>query len=168
MQARRGLISFSQLTGYKKLKMKPIILDTDVLVAIFVAPEKNHHNAKELADYLIDENIQPRIPMHGYFQLACALRRKGIERTLEFQDAITEDRPIRINFVDIDQKFIERYDDPSLPYIKSGDFIFLAMARKDNAILITEDDKLYKKAVEAGIEVYKVKPFLEKFVDASN
>ena len=37
--------------------MKPIILDTSVLVAIFMETEENHQHAKKLGDYLVDKNI---------------------------------------------------------------------------------------------------------------
>jgi len=114
-------------TGYEEPIMKPIILDTCVLVAIFMVSEENHRNAKKLADYLIDENIQPRIPMHGFFELACVFKRKETEGPFELQNE-TNQRPFNMKHINIDHKFFEDYYDPSLPYIKSGDFIFLAMA----------------------------------------
>ncbi len=36
------------------------------------------------------------------------------------------------------------------------------MAKKDAAILITEDNKMFDRAKEAGIEVYKIKEFIDK------
>ena len=148
--------------------MQPIILDTSVLVAIFMETEENHQHAKKLGDYLVDKNIWSNFPMHGFFELSSALKHKGIKGTFKLHEGFPEEKPFGLKFINIDQKFFEEYHDLSLPYIKGGDMIFLSMDKKDNAILITEDDKLHKRAIEAGIEVYKVKPFLEKYIDASN
>lgn len=74
-------------------------------------------------------------------------------------DEITEDNPFTILPVPIDQRFYEHYRDPTLPYIKAGDFIFLAMAKRDRCPLISEDGKLRNRAREAGVSVFSIDEF---------
>jgi len=142
--------------------MKPIIVDTSVLVDIFLETAARHPEAKKLGSFLVAKKVDIKLPMHGMFELACSLKNKKATGSYKLQSGITKDSPLRITRIPIDEKFFEEYFDINLPYLKAGDFIFIAMAKKDAAILITEDNKMFDRAKEAGIEVYKIKEFIDK------
>jgi predicted nucleic acid-binding protein len=50
--------------------------------------------------------------------------------------------------------------DQDLPYLKAGDFIFLAMAKKMGLPLITNDQELYTRSQECGVSVFTPEEFL--------
>jgi predicted nucleic acid-binding protein len=79
---------------------------------------------------------------------------------LQFNTAISENDPLQITPIPIDETFVTKYYAVDLPYLKAGDLIFVAMAKGDGSVLITEDDTQYKKAKEAGVTVYRIKEYL--------
>jgi len=73
----------------------------------------------------------------------------------------SENSPLEINQVPIDDKFIRNYFDLTVPYIKSGDLLFILVAKKHQYPLITEDKKQYKAAKKAGVATYNIKEYLD-------
>jgi predicted nucleic acid-binding protein len=144
--------------------MKSIIVDSCIIVDVFLETAERHSDARRLGSYFVDNNIVIKMPMHALFEHACALRNKKEKGQFRLQHAITQEKPLHVEFVAIDEKFFNDYYDPTLPYLRAGDFIFLAMAAKDGAILITEDDAMFNAAKKARIEVFRLREFLEKYV----
>lgn len=106
--------------------------------------------------------------MHGMFEIMCATVNVKMEALSKGQqmkgtDSVTEDNPLCIDPVPIDLHFLNDYFDPSIPYIKASDLIFISLAKRENTILITEDDKMYNVAKAANVNVYRIKEFVDTF-----
>lgn len=71
--------------------------------------------------------------------------------------------PLKLSGIPIDEAFVSKYLDVSLPYLKAGDFIFLCLAKKESAMLLTDDAKLRARAIEAGVDALTTAEFLERF-----
>lgn len=107
--------------------------------------------------------------MHCFFEIRSAVifeKMQALEKKQELKgnESITETSPLDIDFMPIDWDFVNRYDDPSTPYLKASDLIFVAMAKGDNVILISEDNKQYKVAKSAGVKIYRIQEFLDSFL----
>jgi predicted nucleic acid-binding protein len=136
------------------------IIDTSVLIDVFLASADRHIQAKLLGELIIGRGERIPMPLHGLFEIASALKRQGMEGALQFNANIPETRPFPTQPVPIDEAFFEKYHDPSLPYTKAGDLIFLSIAKKDKRDLITEDKKLYRNAKAAGVSVFTIAEYL--------
>ncbi len=143
--------------------VKEIILDTSVLVDVFLKNSERHEKAQEFTSFLLENKIVPKAPMHSLFELSAVMKNKKI---VDKNFSMESNFPFPIIFVPIDNNFIEKYFDSSLPYLKGCDSIFMSMAKKDSAILITEDLKMIEKSRQAGIEAYCIDDFLKIFVNS--
>jgi predicted nucleic acid-binding protein len=143
---------------------RPVVLDTGVIVDIFVKNRTRHDDAKRLAEFLIRRDIPVRAPMHALFELTAAIRQTVMNGPVRGNEGITEVHPLRIEYVTMDLPFFNRYFDPSIPYLKAGDLVVVCLAKGDNAILISEDDRQYAAAEASGVEVYRIAAFLERCV----
>lgn len=104
-----------------------------------------------------------RVPMLALFELASASKQEKVAAggdKLRFSETFTTEDPFPIDAVPIDEGFLHKYNLQDLPYLKSGDLIFVAMARVDDDILITGDDKQLMRAREAGVRALKIEEFL--------
>ena len=142
--------------------MRPLVIDTCVLVDMFVATRKRHAEAEKLGRFLVDNKISVRVPAFSLYELASALKNEGINYPYKFQKGITEDNPLLIDFIPVDEAFITKYLDESLPYSKAGDLLILSLSKKEDAYLITEDDRLYERAKAAGVQVFRIEEFLNQ------
>lgn len=141
--------------------MPDIIVDTNVLVDMHLSHRPRHQEALKLKHYLDSHSIRLKIPMHAMFEIASALQSEF--RTVGRSGFQISQGVIYTDPVPIDWDFIDRYFEADLPYLRAGDLIFVAMAKRDQALLITEDDDLYKVAKSVGVAVYRTKEFLEQF-----
>jgi len=120
---------------------------------------QEHQNAYKVYEKLRKENYFVIIPYSGLFEVLTVLKRDKVNKgRLQF----VHDQNFELQFkpIPIDDKFFDRYNDPDLPYTKTGDMLFLAIAKKENAPLITEDKKLYEAAKQCRVKVYKINDFL--------
>lgn len=81
--------------------------------------------------------------MHALFELSAAAKQEKLAlggSKLRFSETFTPDDGFRIEPVTMDEAFLNKYTLLDLPYLKSSDLIFVAMAKVDGDILITEDE----------------------------
>jgi predicted nucleic acid-binding protein len=142
--------------------MSKVILDSCVVVDMFMVTRQRHEQAKQLRLEIIKANVTVRMPSFFLFEVSHALRQEkslsngklidrgvgGVENGLSFET------------VPIDDAFIRKYFDVSLPEMRAGDLIFAALAKGDGLPLITEDKKLRKLAQAAGIRVFTINEYL--------
>lgn len=119
-----------------------------------------------LIQHFIDRDIRPRAPAYVLFEVHAAIKSEALDGRTQLSHFPPEENPLNIDALTIDASFVDRYYDPSLPYIKAADLVFLSIAKKDRVPLITEDAKLYRAAKAAGIEVYRIIEYLAA-VDAT-
>jgi predicted nucleic acid-binding protein len=104
-----------------------IVLDSSVLTDMFVKSRPRHDLGRRLSDYIKKNDIRITIPVHAILEVKSAIDSQRLipgqgEMSKEF---FTEDSPLKLNIISIDQKFLSEYHDLSIPYIKSGDLIFI-------------------------------------------
>ncbi|MBI4449178.1 hypothetical protein HY641_04085 [Candidatus Woesearchaeota archaeon] len=137
-----------------------------------LASRDRHPDAKRLCDFIQQQRIRPKVPIYALFEITAAARQEKIravsqKKSLKGNQALTEGSPLVIDYVPMDMGFFNKYFDPSIPYLKAGDLVFVAMARGDDAILVTEDNNQYKAAKASGVKVYRIKEFIDTFVDVA-
>jgi predicted nucleic acid-binding protein len=142
-----------------------VVVDTSVIVDIFLADRPRHPEARRLGDYLCRSGTVLRVPMHAVLELKWAVSaeigdRIAKKQPIAFNRDIGEQNPLRLDPVPIDQAFITTYFDPAIPQIRAGDYPFVAIAKRERLPLITEDDGQYDAAKRAGVIVLKIAEYL--------
>ena len=136
-----------------------VIVDTCVLLDICLKQRPRHTEAGKLIPLLKKRAVY--LPMHGMFELSSAIQSEGRRRgNLDFNLTLTEEDPLTLKTITIDQKFLATYLTDDAPRLAGGDMIFVAVAKVDNLELITEDNKMYKEAQRLGVKVYRTKEYL--------
>jgi predicted nucleic acid-binding protein len=141
-----------------------IVIDSSVLVDMFVKARPRHAEAYRLREYLYQHKISLREPMHAVLELGSAIRQERRERQLPVKDwwadNVTQDRPLDLTFVPIDETFLGRYSNPSIPHMRAGDFPFVAIAKCEGLPLITEDTDQRTAALACGVQVFSISEYL--------
>lgn len=140
-----------------------IVLDTSVLVDIWLTNRARHSDALRLVRLLSNRGIRVATPAHALFELAAAVRQEHRHGATDQNLHHTAANPLAIDSVVIDDAFFERAYAPDLPYLKGSDMIFMALARVDRLPLITEDEKLLMRSREAGVAAYRISEYLDAF-----
>ena len=139
------------------MKHKLVIIDACVIIDAFNSESKSHDEARKLIKRAKSEKFEIVIPMHGFFEIQCTMRRlTSIEGKTISSPYNSELKALRIRPQPIDHKFIENYYDVEIPYAKAGDTIYMVMAKKLGLPLITRDNGMYKVSKEAGINVFTI------------
>jgi len=134
-----------------------IIIDTNILVDMILEDRERHQEAYKLYEKLKNEDVFVIIPYSGLFELMTVLNRKeALKKKLNFPGSFE----LYFKPVPIDDRFFDRYYDRNLPYTKTGDMLFLAIAKKKNLPLITEEQKLYNAAKKCGVKVFRIHQFV--------
>ena len=140
-----------------------VVVDTSVLVNVALESSSFHEEGMRLHAFIKENKIEIMMPMHGMFEVACAMAHSKLSGNLIIDKSLNEENGWVFIPVPIDESFFKKYFSPELPYIRAGDFIFMAYAKGENIPLITRDQKLSAKAKEAGGEVYEPIEFIEQF-----
>ncbi|MGD0337569.1 MAG: PIN domain-containing protein [Bacteroidota bacterium] len=140
-----------------------IVLDSCVIVAALEPSDVNHAVCRALVDKLINGPYQIRMPMHGIFETACTFTRlRTIDKKILPDGFSLGWQKIPIEQVPIDIDFVKEYLDQDLPYLRAGDYIYLAMSKKMGLPLITNDQELYSKSRMCGVSVFTPEEFLSR------
>jgi hypothetical protein len=86
------------------------------------------------------------------------MRRQDLDETLRLFPS--NEHPLQLHEVYIDGNFMQLYPPHGLPDLRAGDLVFCALARGENRILITEDQRLFRGAIEAGVPAYGIEAYL--------
>jgi predicted nucleic acid-binding protein len=136
------------------------LLDTCVMVDIFVRSRARHAKATLLRELIRSRAQKVRFPMHGLFELQSAIQQERRKGGFQMTTAVPESDPLAVDAVPIDDAFVARYIDTGLPETRAGDLVFLSMAKKDALDLVTEDMGLYRNAKLAGVAVFTIDEYL--------
>ncbi len=153
---------YFQLSRISKQFMTTIVLDTCVLVDIFMATRPRHLIATELRNFIQCNSVKVRVPAFAMFELHHAIRqeqRLSDGKLLTGSDA-GEQNGISVELVPIDDAFAQRHLTLDLPEVRAGDLVFLALAKGENLPLITEDQPFKRKASNAGVRVFGIQEYL--------
>jgi hypothetical protein len=103
------------------------------------------------------------MPAHGWFEVQCTLQRLLVEKRF-VGPVIQGQMSYPVELIHIDQPFIQKYAMASIPYLKAGDHIFLAIAKLNGYPLITCDLNMTEVAKECGIRVFSPSEFSRELV----
>jgi len=144
--------------------MKPIILDNSVLVDIILASEDRSGKANMVYECIKSNNFEIFLPCFALFEIKSAISNKKINTgSVDLRSTITEDDPLVCKFFAIDEAFVTRHLGSGIGYLKAGDYVYVCLAKQENGILITEDNKQYRVSKDAGIETYKLDEFVNQY-----
>jgi predicted nucleic acid-binding protein len=133
--------------------MKPrVLLDSCVFVDAFDKRSANHQSALTLLQKLYEADIVILMPSHAWFEVECALK-KLTEDGRYCAPVFDGKREYPVELIHIDRDFLKNYSMTPVPYIKAGDHIFIAVALKNNYILISSDTKVHNVGKKCGVVV---------------
>jgi predicted nucleic acid-binding protein len=136
---------------------KVIILDACVVIHAFDSDAEQHVEARDLVKILKEKNFRVVMPMHGFFEIQCAMKRMTRVEGRTIKSPFNEEvKGLQITPQPIDHKFIENYFEVDIPYAKAGDSIYMVMAKKLGLPLVTRDKGMYKVSKRAGINVLTI------------
>jgi len=139
-----------------------VVLDASVLTDMFIVSRKRHELAFRLEQYIKSNKINITIPIYAVLELETAIENERLNNNFKTDDILNKFCLLSPKVVYIDKNFIKEYMDLNVPYIKAGDLIYILIAKKHSAILITEDEKQYKVARFAQVSTYKINDFLSR------
>jgi predicted nucleic acid-binding protein len=146
--------------------MRNVVVDSCVLIDMFSKDRPRHDAAIRLGKKLGQDDVVALVPMHAFFEILTAMssetRKLGRpSQSGEFKGTF----PFRQEYVPIDQSFLDHYMFDPLPprdalNVGAGDLVFLAIAWKRQCPLITEDQKLIKRAAAIGVAALDIEGYL--------
>jgi predicted nucleic acid-binding protein len=162
MQARRPMSFY--VRRLKTFTMKPIVVDNSVLIDILVEDEEKTNLARLVYDCIKSINAEIFLPIFALFEIKSALSNKKITKEkINLNQSLSKDNSLKFRYFPIDSDFVTSYLDSEIGYLKAADYVYVCLAHKENAILITEDKQQYKVSKKAMIETYKLSEFASKF-----
>lgn len=133
--------------------MNKIIVDSNIFINSFNKESEYRDESINFLTAMNEIGQQITMPAHGLFEIMCSLKRLSeIDRTY-VHPVLLGKTEYPIEAIHIDYEFIEKYSSVEVPYIKTGDHLFLVVAKYNNYPLITRDGGLTKRAKEAGVKV---------------
>ncbi len=142
--------------------MEKLIVDSSVFINSFNQESAFREESIRFLTHMVEIGQRITMPAHGLFEIICSLKRLSEKDRKYVHPIISGQTQYTIEAIHIDQEFIEKYSSVEVPYIKSGDHLFLVVAKFNDYPLITRDNGLRDRAKEAGIEVFTPTEFLER------
>lgn len=145
-----------------------ILIDINVMLDSLLESRNNYKLATELLE-AIGKNSKNIIyfPYHSIFEMVSALMCEDRVNTQNLKTfvkyKIGKIRDIKVKYISIDHKFLEKYFHPPYPNLKSSDMIYGLIAINGKMPLITEDIKMTKKIKDLGGKVYDIQEALKYF-----
>ena len=140
-----------------------IIIDSNVIIDTFDPSSPNYETSYKFMDHIVGRKVLFAMPMHGWFEITCTLNR--IKKNKRIVPPIFDGKPqMPVEFIHIDDQFLQNYVDVGVPSIKAMDYLFLVVAKKNDLPLVTWDKPMTKAASECGIQVYNPKQWMDKNV----
>ena len=136
-----------------------LLVDSCVFVDSFDPESANHADALALLNELRRRQLLITMPAHGWFEVQCTFQRLVAEKRF-VGPTIDGQMNYPVELIHIDKPFIEKYAMANIPYIKAGDHIFLAIAKRNDYPLVTSDLKMISVSKQCGVNVFTPAEFL--------
>jgi hypothetical protein len=127
-----------------------ILVDSCVCVDAYTPQSNTHNEAVRFFEYLGRLGWRAAMPAHAWFEMQCACQREAAKG-----NSAPHKVTIPASLITMDMDFIDRYASGEILYDKSGDHIFLAIAKRDGHILVTYDAGMTKAAKACGVLAFK-------------
>jgi predicted nucleic acid-binding protein len=132
-----------------------VVIDTCVILDMFLKDSPRHLAAKSLLDCLTRDRTRVVIPFTGLFEGIANLTRQQAHHGRVLTDPSQKGASLEFSTIPIDEAFFTRYHSESLPPLRTGDLLLFLIAEKDGHPLITEDNELYSISKGAHIRVFR-------------
>jgi predicted nucleic acid-binding protein len=129
-----------------------MIIDSNVIIDTFDPSSENHRSSKKFMDYIVKYKILFAMPMHGWFEINCSLN-KIRDRSEIAPPFLAGQQMMPIEFIHIDDHFLQNYSYVDIPWVRTMDHLFLVVAKKYNLPLITWDKKMKDAGEKCGVNV---------------
>ncbi|HLF39147.1 MAG TPA: PIN domain-containing protein [Burkholderiales bacterium] len=143
-----------------------LLVDSCVFLDSFDPSSPNYTDALQLLTELRVKGQTITMPAHGWFEVQCTFQRLRAEGRF-VGPQIAGRMEYSLELMDIDGHFIEKYAMVDVPYIKSGDHIFIAVAKTNGWPLVTSDEKMLAVAKECGVKVFQPAEFMQVLRDGT-
>jgi predicted nucleic acid-binding protein len=148
-------------------EMSDAVVDSCVWIDMISKDRPRHGAAIDLARKFERDKVTVLVPMHAFFEILTAVSSEARKRGGSVKvGELGETFPFPQHYIPIDNDFLRQYVFDPLPppevlNVDAGDMIFLAVARKRQCPLITEDQKFVKRAVAVGVRALGVAEYLQ-------
>lgn len=129
-----------------------MVIDSNVIIDTFDPSSPNHRASYEFMDHILGKNILFVMPMHGWFEINCTLNRIKKEKGI-VPPILAGRQQMAIEFIHIDDQFLQNYRAVDVPVIRAMDHLFLVVAKKNHLPLITWDKQMSQAGNECGVDV---------------
>lgn len=140
--------------------MGKLIVDSNVFISSFQKDSEFRDESIGFLEKILKVGQLITMPAHGLFEILCTLKRLSEHDKQYLHPVIFGQTEYPIETIHIDKKFIEKYINVEIPYIKAGDHLYLVVAKLNGYPLITRDNGMRKCAKEASIKVFTPTEFL--------
>jgi predicted nucleic acid-binding protein len=137
-----------------------MIIDSNVIIDTFDPSSPNYSASCKFMDHILGKNVLFAMPMHGWFEITCTLRRIQKEKGI-VPPILAGRQQMAIEFIHIDDQFLHDYSAVDIPVIKAMDHLFLVVAKKNNLRLITWDEQMTKAGKECGVYVFSPQEWMQ-------
>ena len=141
--------------------MRKILVDSCVFINSFNPTSHTYKSSLAFLNYMLEKNRPITMPAHAWFEVQCSLQKLS-EQGGYIGPTFGGEMKYPVELINIDEAFIKKYQMADIPYIKAGDYIFLAVAKIENIPIITSDKEMLKKAKIAGIEAYHINDLVDE------
>jgi predicted nucleic acid-binding protein len=129
------------------------MIDSNVIIDTFDPKSDNYDASLKFMNKIVGKGILFLMPTHGWFEIKCNLAK--IEKASRIKPPFFNgQQAMLIEFLHIDDNFINKYSKVELPFIKSKDHIFLVVAKLNSLPFITWDIQMTKIGREVNIDIY--------------
>ena len=146
--------------------MSEFVVDSCVWVDMIIKDRPRHAAAMDLGRKLAQDRVTVLVPMHAFFEIMTAASSESnkLGRPLGV-GRFDEGFPLPQRYIPIDNAFLGEYVfnpvlTPDFLNVGAGDLIFLAIARKHQCPLVTEDAKFRARAAKIGIKAMDIAGYL--------
>ncbi len=146
------MISGVQISRARGIRSS-IMIDSNVIVDTFDQRSDNYEASLKFMNRIVEKRILFLMPMHGWFEIKCNLAKIEKARGI-IPPFFNGQQAMPIEFLHIDDNFINKYSEIELPFIKSKDHIFLVVAKLNSLPLITWDIQMTKIGREVKIDIH--------------
>jgi predicted nucleic acid-binding protein len=138
-----------------------VILDTQVLIDFAFQHRPRHEAAVRLFESLRSTDIPVVIPGHAIFEYQSAFRQASNDPSSELAPQARSAQLYHLYPVSIDQALFDASARFSLPRLRGGDLVFVALAAVLERPLVTEDSEIRGKAAELQVSVHSINEYLQ-------
>jgi len=103
------------------------------------------------------------LPAHGWFEVWSNAKRLSDRDKQYLHPVIAGKMEFPVELIHIDEKFIGKYGNVVIPYVKGSDYIYLVVASVNGYDLVTRDDRMLKVGREIGVRTWLPAEYSARF-----